>query len=368
VNSSTSSSDIRHRIYVKWIFILVYLPAFALFVFGIYLQPLYGDLTRIGFYSEKNFGWTQQQLKFTTPLYNTDTYNRYYDVVILGDSFSRGWPKQQWQNHLAVATDWTILTHSKWDAAITEPQLNSILDSQVFRDTPPKVFIIESVERSFIKRIKTWPACSASQTSIALKSPPLPSKRPDLYIADKEKASQYINRPTDWSDIKLGFLLNYLWNNGYRAIYDTDNTVVEKIPLARAAPLSNSLNQELLVLKDDLLTPATWHELEIAEINCRIETMRAKIEANGKTKFVLIIAPDKMNAYADFALDEKLHTRGLLKQISAQHPDTIPATDLALEKAINLAEMDVYLPDDTHWGSTGNQIVADTVLEFLRNH
>jgi hypothetical protein len=41
--------------------------------------------------------------------------------------------------------------------------------------------------------------------------------------------------------------------------------------------------------------------------------------------------------------------------------------DLALISAIHNGEQDVYLPDDTHWGSSGYQIAAETLLTFLRN-
>ena len=40
--------------------------------------------------------------------------------------------------------------------------------------------------------------------------------------------------------------------------------------------------------------------------------------------------------------------------------------DIALISAIRQGEQDIYLPDDTHWGSTGHQIVAKTLLTFLQ--
>ena len=39
----------------------------------------------------------------------------------------------------------------------------------------------------------------------------------------------------------------------------------------------------------------------------------------------------------------------------------------ALISAIHMGEQNVYLPNDTHWGSSGSQIAAETLLTFLRN-
>jgi hypothetical protein len=39
--------------------------------------------------------------------------------------------------------------------------------------------------------------------------------------------------------------------------------------------------------------------------------------------------------------------------------------DLALRKKIAHGIQDIYLPNDTHWGSTGHKITAETIHQYL---
>jgi hypothetical protein len=80
-----------------------------------------------------------------------------------------------------------------------------------------------------------------------------------------------------------------------------------------------------------------------------------------------MVAPDKLTAYADFVCDKGLRDISALAELSGHFPEVIPRLDLALISAIHEGKQDVYLPDDTHWGSSGYQIAAETLLTFLRN-
>ena len=95
--------------------------------------------------------------------------------------------------------------------------------------------------------------------------------------------------------------------------------------------------------------------------------MRQQVEANGQTRFVLIVAPDKLTAYSDFIANKKLRNISMLTELSERNNKVIPRIDLALISAIRNGEQDVYLPDDTHWGSSGHRIAAETLLDFLQS-
>ena len=124
----------------------------------------------------------------------------------------------------------------------------------------------------------------------------------------------------------------------------------------------------MLVYKDDLKKIFSLQQIDEQEFDCRIERMRQQVEANGQTRFVLIVAPDKLTAYSDFISDEKLRNISKLSQLSERNKNVIPRIDLALTKAIRKGEQDVYLPDDTHWGSSGHRIAAETLIDFLQIH
>ena len=50
----------------------------------------------------------------------------------------------------------------------------------------------------------------------------------------------------------------------------------------------------------------------------------------------------------------------------AKHPQLhAPRLDVALRKEIARGVRDVYLPNDTHWGSAGHQAVSRALLDYL---
>lgn len=358
MSSSTFNSD-DHRRYVLWLFAVVCWPALAMFMLGIYLEPVSGDLTRVGFYSERAFGWRQPQPVFAKPLYDVGKYERYHDMVVLGDSFALARPRQQWQNHLAAATGWSIavMEYDKFD-------WRRLLASPVFLAAPPKLVVFESVERSFPQRIRSRQICAPKAHEQAAPKPPL--LRAELLRAPAPPADSNV-RKADWGKIKLGFVINYLWKGARRAVTGVDRSGARKIALTRAAPFSSREQNEMLVYKDDILKRDAWREMSLEEMDCRIRQIKEAVEANGVTRFVLLVAADKLTSYADFVADEDLRGLSLLGQLSERLPDVMPRADRALKAAIRAGETDVYLPDDTHWGDAGHRAVADTLLGFLQH-
>jgi len=365
VSFFTSSSD-PHRHYVKWLLTLPLVLVAALYVLGIYLEPLYGDLTRVGFYSEREFGWNKPQLAFSEPVSMMGRYDRYHDVVVLGDSFSTGRPELQWQNYLGRATGWSVVTLD-----INKIRLDQVLANPVFRKTPPKIFILELVERDLPLVLKQNQSCNTNMTSSP--QPPhvdgLTGYTHASKLATLEVIKRYahpIVRETTWRNINVGFVRDYLWYNSIRNLVGVVNTRGIAIELATPAPFSSRNNQSLLVFRDDMKKVKWWRDVPTYESSCRIEAMRGKVEANRHTRFVFMAAPDKLTAYGAFISDNQLRNVSALAELSKQNPGSMPRIDLALKSAIDQGVQDVYLPNDTHWGSIGNQIVTETLLATLQ--
>lgn len=188
-----------------------------------------------------------------------------------------------------------------------------------------------------------------------------------VHVRELQGLAKLVERETAWRDIKLGYVRGYIWNSLLRDLLGDAHTDAAKVELAKTAPFSSVNKHAMLVYKDDFRKVERWREMGMPEISCRIEKMRKQVEANGQTRFVLMVAPDKLTAYADFLRDKGLHDISALSELSVHLPEVMPRLDLALTSAINDGEQDVYLPDDTHWGSSGNQIAAETLLTFLRN-
>ena len=357
----TSSSE-SHRSFVFWLLI----PVVGLFALGVYLQPLFGDLTRIGSYAEKDFDWNNPQLEFQQPLSEIGRYECYYDVVVLSDSFSTGRPHLHWQNYLVAAKGWSVATLD-----INKIDLEQVLENPVFRERPPKIFILGTVKRELPRRITHGKYCDYCD-AIALPKQAGVTIRPSpvtipVHVRELQGLAKLVERETAWRDIKLGYVRGYIWNSLLRDLLGDAHTDAAKVELAKTAPFSSVNKHAMLVYKDDFRKVERWREMGMPEISCRIEKMRKQVEANGQTRFVLMVAPDKLTAYADFLRDKGLHDISALSELSVHLPEVMPRLDLALTSAINDGEQDVYLPDDTHWGSSGNQIAAETLLTFLRN-
>lgn len=360
MSSYIFNSDL-HRRYVLGLLALVLISVSGLFGLGVYLQPLYGDLTRIGAYAEKDFGWNKPQLEFLQPMYKMGKYDRYYDVVVLGDSFSTRRPRLNWQNYLVAATGWSVVTLD-----INKIQLKQVLGNRIFRETPPNIFILETVERELPRRLADEKPCdvTALLKPVDIKT----SRLAPVHVKKLQDIAKHVERATAWNNIKLGFVLDYLWKGLLRTLFGDAHTDAAKVEFDRQAPFSSSIKQSMLVYKDDFRKVSWWREMGVPQISCRIERMRESVEANGHTRFVLMAAPDKLTAYAAFVRDKDLRNISALSELSGYSylPEVMPRVDLALISAIHAGKEDVYQPDDTHWGSNGYQLAAESLFAFLR--
>lgn len=142
--SSSISSSKSRRFLLGFLIgvLLLLLPGILL---SFYLQPLSGDLTRIGHLSERDFG-SQHAQKDLTRLAN-DTPLSAADILILGDSFS---DSNAWQSVLAQRTGLTTLTFHYDDTPCLDYWLTQAIAGEI--SSKARIIIIESVERSFIPR------------------------------------------------------------------------------------------------------------------------------------------------------------------------------------------------------------------------
>ncbi|MDR3395494.1 MAG: hypothetical protein P4L70_10885 [Parasulfuritortus sp.] len=368
--SSCISSSEPHRRFVIGLLVLIFAPINVLFALGIYLQPLDGDLTRIGYYPENNYGWNKPQLIFPHtrldfPDHDSPAghYGSYHDVVVIGDSFSNIRPQSQWQNYLQTTTGFSIATLN-----INLINLPEVLASQTYKESPPKYLIFESAERYLPGNLTSnATGCGLSGTH----SPNNGNEEINSHIFSKTQYKNHApglpklaDRTKSWAEIKIGFVLKFLFRN----IHGDNNNSVHVMELRRAAPFSSQETRKLLVYDDDLKKVDSWKKLGTNTMGCLIQKLRQKVESNGYTRFLLMVPPDKLTAYEDFISDQNLRNRSLLSKLSDDHPEIIPRIDLALVNAIQAGKQDIYLPDDTHWGSSGQQIAAETILSFIQGH
>ena len=147
------------------------------------LQPINGVLTRLGGYSENEFGWNLPQERFKSRMYVSGKYGLYdknYDVVVLGDSFTNHMrdevmhPAGYWPNYFVNATGLDLIAYNSRDTNIRK-----LIESDGFKKFPPRLFIFQIVERDLI-----WSFSGVKSDCIAGKNP---DNDPNMFTIEGSK-------------------------------------------------------------------------------------------------------------------------------------------------------------------------------------
>ena len=325
----------------------------VLILFSLYVQPVEGDLTRIGGYSERNYGWNLPQ-EVLNPNFSTErTYDKYYDIVILGDSFSIS---GIWQAYFTAHTDLSYTTLS-WDNATVK----DILNNPNFINTPPKLFVVESGVRylslRFYSKAQTCPASNSSRfsTEWLTKS----GEHDNLFIKRSRDTS------IDLTKINLKFALHYIENSLFRLIFNNDFSKVKKYALTRNDLFSNIISSDILLLQTwsskNNLTPD-----KLSAAICEVSNVQNLVQNNGKTIFVFMPIPEKGSAYLNYILEPEFTALNVDQELINNNVNT-PKLEMLIKKAIDGGEKDLYLPNDTHFGYKGYQLTATALYQLLRD-
>jgi len=316
---------------------------------GIYLQPLSGDLTRIGGFSENNFRPFENQQILAKTLSDFDNYDQYYDVVILGDSFSQS-RSYGWQQWLAMRSSLSVTTlHiNKWS-------ISKLIEHPVFINTPPQLVIFETAERNMEKRLarNEKSSCSEfSKTSIFNKVIVNPDKQKLLTVLPAEKTFNI-----DYEQAVSFFRANYRSH-----IQNKPRTI--SLELENTNLFSNNKSNAILVLKKDF-KKLKWPADILDKSLCTLKNFQHNVQKNGTTWFVSMIAPDKLTAYLPYINSDKNLPNTFLNKMHEDEELQIVDLLTPIKNALEREEKDIYSPNDSHWSSRGHKLVADSLLAYL---
>jgi hypothetical protein len=281
-----------------------------------------------------------------------------YDVLVFGDSISspaQGDPPVHeggyWTDFLAAETGLSVgVFHDLWFGLVR------YVESSSFRDHPPRVVVLEVIERLLVGLGDPAPAECPALSPMASGGPA--SSPPALHPVgvNRETATRFDGTTLDQA-------IDYLNKNVPRWLFRKDRTEVVGKALVRDDLFTSRRAGDLLFFYDDV-KKANWSPALWDRIGCQLRMIQAKVEANGQTRFVVLIAPDKSSAYRPFLKDASALPNALerLATIPNLH---LPRLDQSLAAGIVSGRKDVYLPNDTHWGHAGAQIAACTVRAFL---
>jgi hypothetical protein len=344
------------------IFLSIWLAAFAVLsgVFGYLvftLEPYTGDLTRIGGLSERNFGWRKPQLRFKEALHSRGNdikdYDRYFDVVVIGDSFSNQ-GAFGWQNYLQQMTSYSVMFFHFDDVSLDDLQ-----ESEQFRRTPPALVIYQVVEHGMHDRFIGYEHAQFEQTaSSAPRHQTLPpfraATRVDQETFSRDTAPRW---RIDTASHFLKMRLKQIFGSRPRAYIHS---------LSRSDLFSSKKPEKCLIYYADFIKDRI-SDAEWAAVEKRYFIRRKKFEEETNTRLCYMIVPDRMTAYRDYLQPENgaSYRSAHERMPGAFSIEEVPLTQM-IRAAIARGVEDVYLPNDAHWGFAGHRIAAEAVVSYLK--
>ncbi|WP_207457031.1 hypothetical protein [Azospirillum sp. SYSU D00513] len=341
----------------------------ALLPVGFALDPVQGDLTRAGGYTENAFGPKAPQAVFVPPLAEPARAGTRYDVVVIGDGFSHPDPDdartpfgQFWTDHLRNATGLTVgVMHQERVSAW------SYVNSAEFRERPPRVLIVETMERRLRHQL---PAMADADTVAETAHVTLASSRPApeaIPVKPLQATPQPRPRPMAHDGLipPLGDALQFLSKAAERAMSGPGESGVVELPVTYTRLFTSEKRSSSLFLAEDF---ASWRadQVLLAERRAAFRRLQQAVESNGVTRFLLMVPPDKGTVYADF-LEEPPPVRSIVETTLRDDPqlNLVPLAKGLREMAAN-GTADLYAPNDSRWGAEGQRFAAQAVHDSLR--
>jgi hypothetical protein len=339
-----------HARYAALLAGLSVLIAGAAALYGHHLEPLTGDLTRIGWYAENDYGWNRPIRRFEPPIAEDGRLERAYDVVALGDSFTvASQPGIAWPHFLARATG---LHTGIFDSGLVSTE--AILDSETFRGAPPALFVYEVVERQLVA---SHGATGAATCRARVARPATPLALSPLDVAPRPLARR---TRRDWTDWPISYGLEFARVTLLRRLGHDRSTAVGMV-MTRQGLFSSRFSEGLLVYAEDF-NKIGWDEAGWRRATCDLVALQDRVQANGRTVFVALVAPDKLSVYNRFLPYRSFDRLSRLPLVAEQADLNYVRLDDRLDPT---AEIDLYLPNDTHWSPRTHERVAGWILDWL---
>lgn len=314
-----------------------------------YLEPLEGDLTRIGGYKESDYGWNKPQRVSPNQTVNyardPNKNKTYYPVVVLGDSFSHfgGERKFGWQQLLADYSGLDSVTYNTNNVGV-----EAFIKSEHYNKQPPALLIYQFVERKLIDLTSRAPAsCPAVQS-------PAIAPRP-IVAAMKATDLELYGRPKGL--VSLDEAMAYLRQNIGAKRKARINV------LTREDLISNKRSGQLLWLNKDL-KKFRLEDTDLEQVGCYLSYLQNSVQLNGITRFITMISPDKTTIYGRYLEKPPFEIRDMISPVDRPGLNLI-RLDRDLSRAVENGIQDIYLPNDTHWGFAGSDLAAKSVIDFL---
>ena len=340
-------SSNRSRTFL-WFFltpILIFISVSILLAW--FFQPVNGDLTRIGAWAERDYGWNKAQPHFKAL---PNVLSPSTDVLVIGDSFSE---PNIWQTYVAEKTGLSLVTYRNDAICINQiPEFISAIDP----GRHIKLVIVESVQRSLVNNFGN-PLCSKSDSKV----------QP---IQKSDDARYFANRPKVISPENIApiYLAKVAYHSFLVQIEDSSNIdKVVNLPLTRSDLFSSRISNRILFYEDDM-NKKFWAPEDMEKVSANIRHLDYRLKALGRNLLVVVV-PDKSAVYQDYIKYDdhfgKISKPSLGVQLRNEGIAFIELQEYFRKKASE-GIVDLYLPNDTHFGLEGFHMLADQVVAKIR--
>jgi hypothetical protein len=336
--------------YKKYSLTLIYaLVVMAILSWGMefYFQKLYGDLTRIGNFPERDFGWNALQPAIEPQLFK-DYPLEEADILIIGDSFSvsRVWQSKLIAEGMKVST--IIWQDLKTDERLPN-NLGEVLRSAGFKG---RYVIIESIERLFQSRMQ----------KLAENTPPLIKRTlvidaafPLYPFTQRQRISFDKLNGADWGvkalynhiKLKLDLPQEYLKSGA-----------VQAVKINTCAWFSHHLCQYAIFVDGDFKKQTFNSINNVLAVNKNLQ------EAGFQPIWMLV--PDKSTVYLGYGVLGQYPYQNIW-QTFAQHSELIAPDIASAFIPKSRATVDFYMPNDTHLSTIGFLYMGDYMAKGMRN-
>ncbi|PKN38350.1 MAG: hypothetical protein CVU62_05720 [Deltaproteobacteria bacterium HGW-Deltaproteobacteria-2] len=344
-------------VFKKYVFVISSVVSSCLIIIvlgAFYIQPLEGELTRLGSYAERDFGWNIPQRKIKGYANIERNYSGKSDVLIIGDSFSTS---GVWQPFLFKDIGLSYETLN-----IRETSIPEFLQSKQFKNNPPKVLILQCVERELVYFFNDIKINCQQETNQEVRIPILrySANTHAEYYEEKRKIF-------DIKNINLKYAASVVTHSIIRNITGKDTRNTKRFILTKNNLFSNRRSGEILVYEGDM-NKLSWKKDDVAKTASAIKCIQESVQSNGKTLFIFMLAPDKSTAYADYITIPLFKKRENISNYLMTYGINIPRIDKSLKAAIARGEKDIYSPSGTHWSARGYEMAASGIAEFIRQY
>ncbi len=328
----------------KYSLILIYsffVIAIIIWTMEFYFERLYGDLTRVGGFAERDFGWQVTQPEIPLEQFKSFPLNE-ADIVVVGDSFSAGriWQTKLINEGLKVNT---LTWHGLKSQDNLPNNLGEVLRTGGFKG---HYVIIESIERVLQRRSKLLIEIPLP-ISVDLSLPPQPISRRERISFEKPNGGDWGTK-TLYHKIKLSLDLpeKYL-KSGW----------VQPIKFDGCQLFSHRLCHYMLFIESDFKKD-TFNSIE------NILYVNKNIQAAGFQPIWMIV-PDKATVYLGYGKFSQYPYQNIW-QLFAQYPELIaPDLGSAFIKQSRVIK-DFYLPNDTHLSTNGYLYLGEFMARGFR--